>query len=502
MDFHTIISGFATILTPEHLLVAFLGCFAGTFFGVLPGLGPVTAIAVLFPLTTYLDPVSGILMLAAVYYGGMYGGSTTAILLNIPGEVSSLPSALEGYPMTKRGRAGAALATAAVSSFFAGIVGTIGVMIIGPTIAHFALAFGPPEQFGLLLFSLTAISGLVSGSIAKGLGMAVFGIMLSLIGYDAISGAQVLTFGSWTLAQGLNVVPVMIGLFGIGEILKTLIQKNSVPSVASVGSLLPSRDERRASVGPTVRGTAQGFFLGLIPGMLPSVTSFLNYSWERNRAQRRGTSKFGRGAIEGIAGPEAANNGAAMGGFVPLFSLGIPTGPSMALILAALLVYGLVPGPTLFTEKADFTAGIIASFLIANVILLILNLPLVGLWAKIAKVPFSIMAPIVIVCCLVGALLERNSMFDVGVCALFGFLALLFDRAQLPIAPLVMGFILGPSLQQSMRQSFTMSSTFYVERPIFVLFAIVSLATVAWSIYRAVRSKRDKERRAVAGYVQ
>ena len=292
-----ILGGFADILTPERLLVAFLGCFLGTFFGVLPGLGPVTAIAVLFPLTTYLDPVSGILMLAAVYYGGMYGGSTTAILLNIPGEVSSLPSALEGYPLTRRGRAGAALATAAVSSFVAGIVGTLGVMLLGPTLARFALAFGPPEQFGLILFSLTAIAGLVSGSLVKGLSMGVLGILLSLVGYDAISGVQVLTFGSWTLAQGFSVVPVMIGLFGVGEILKTLLRSEPDASIAKVGSLLPTREERRASVGPTVRGTLQGFFLGLIPGMLPSVTSFLNYSWERRRAERRGTSKFGRGAI-------------------------------------------------------------------------------------------------------------------------------------------------------------------------------------------------------------
>ncbi|WP_158280986.1 tripartite tricarboxylate transporter permease [Promicromonospora sp. AC04] len=436
---------------------------------------------------------AGALQVAAVYHGGMYGGSTTAILLNIPGEVSSLPSALEGYPLTKRGRAGAALATAAVSSFVAGIVGTIGVMLLGPTLARFALAFGPPEQFGLILFSLTAIAGLVSGSLVKGLAMGVLGILLSLVGYDAISGVQVLTFGSWTLAQGFSVVPVMIGLFGIGEILKTLLRSEPDASIAKVGSLLPTREERRASVGPTARGTLQRFFLGLIPGMLPSVTSFLNYSWERRRAERRGTSRFGRGTIEGIAGPEASNNGAAMGGFVPLLSLGIPTGASMALILAALLVYGLVPGPMLFTQEADFTAGIIASFLVANVILLLLNLPLVGLWAKNARVPFSIMGPIVVVCCLAGALLERNSLFDVGVCAVFGFLALLLDRANLPVAPLVMGFVLGPALQQTMRQSFTMSPTFFVERPIFAVFALASVATVAWSIIRTVRSQRALE---------
>lgn len=485
-----ILGGFAEILTPERLLIAFLGCFAGTFFGVLPGLGPVTAIAVLFPITTYLDPVSGILMLAAVYYGGMYGGSTTAILLNIPGEVSSLPSALEGYPLTKRGRAGAALSVAALSSFFAGIVGTIGVLLIGPAIARFALAFGPPEMFGLILFSLTAIAGLTSGALLKGLAMAVVGMVLSIVGYDLISGAQVLTFGSWTLAQGFSVVPVMIGLFGVGEILKNLSSKQGPTAVAPVGTLWPTRDELRRSRGPALRGTAQGFTFGLIPGMLPSITSFLNYSWERRRAERRGSSMFGKGAIEGIAGPEAANNSAAMGGFVPLFSLGIPTGPSMALIMSALLVYGLVPGPALFTERADFTAGIIASFFIANVILLVLNLPLVGLWAKIAQVPFWLMGPIIVVACFVGAYLERNSAFDVWVCAAFGFIALLFDRAKLPIAPLVMGFILGPSFQETMRQSFTMSSTFYLERPIFAVFFLAATATVGWSIFRASRAKR------------
>jgi putative tricarboxylic transport membrane protein len=483
-----ILGGFADILTPERLLIAFLGCFAGTFFGVLPGLGPVTAIAVLFPITTYLDPISGILMLAAIYYGGMYGGSTTAILLNIPGEVSSLPSALEGYPMTKRGRAGAALAVAASSSFVAGIVGTLGVMLIGPSIARFALAFGPPEQFGLILFSLTAISGLVSGSIAKGISMAVLGMLLSIVGFDLISGATVMTFGSFTLAQGFSVVPVMIGLFGVGEILKTLTVRNHGGTVARVGSLMPSRAEIRASVGPTVRGTAQGFFLGLIPGMLPSITSFLSYSWERKRGERRGNSMFGKGAIQGIAGPEAANNSSAMSGFVPLFSLGIPTGPSMALIMAALLVYGLTPGPTMFTQNADFTAGILASFLIANVILLVLNLPLVGLWAKVAQVPFSIMAPIVIVSCFVGAYLERNSLFDVWVCAAFGFVALLFDKAKLPIAPLVMGFLLGPSFQETMRQSFTMSDSFFVERPIFIVFFLASVGTVGWSLLRSHRT--------------
>lgn len=486
-----LLTGLAEVMTLERILFALLGCVLGSLFGVLPGLGPVTAIAVLFPITTYLDPLSGIVMLAAIYYGGMYGGSTTAILMNIPGEVSSLPSAIEGYPMTKRGRAGAALAVAAISSFVAGVVGSLGVMLIGPSIAHFALNFGPREMLGLLIFALTAVAGLISGSMFKGLAMAVVGILLSVVGYDMISGTTVMTAGTWTLAQGFDIVPVMIGLFGVGEILKTLTTRGSDGSPSPLGKLLPTREELRASAMPTARGTIQGFFLGLIPGMLPSIMSLLNYSWERNRAEKRPGSKFGNGDIRGIAGPEAANNSAAMGGFVPLLSLGIPTGPSMALVLAALMVYGVTPGPTMFTEHATFTSGILVSFLIANVILLVLNLPLVPLWAKLARVPFHIMGPLVLMLCLVGAFVGRNSIFDIFVCLVAGVLALLFDRANLPLAPLVMGFILGPMFKEALRQSMSMSGTFYLESPIFIAFAAVAVATVVMSIWRSRRQAKS-----------
>lgn len=483
-------TGFTEVFTLQRLLFALLGCLGGTLFGVLPGLGPVTAIAVLFPITTYLDPLSGIVMLAAIYYGGMYGGSTTAVLMNIPGEVASLPSAIEGYPMTRKGRAGAALAVAALSSFVAGIVGSLGIMLIGPSIAHFALNFGPPEMFGLVIFALTAVAGLISGSMFKGLAMVVIGVLLSVVGYDLNSGATVLTGGTWTLAQGFSIVPVMIGLFGVGEILKTLITRGSDAQPAPLGKLMPTRSELRASAMPTARGTVQGFFLGLIPGMLPSIMALLSYSWERDRAERKPGSKFGRGDIRGIAGPEAANNGAAMGGFAPLLSLGIPTGPSMALVLAALMVYGVTPGPTMFTEHATFTSGILVSFLIANVILLVLNLPLVPLWAKLARVPFHIMGPLVLMLCLVGAYVERNSMFDIFACLGAGVVALLLDKANLPVAPLVMGFILGPMLQESLHQSFSISSTFYLERPIFMVFAVVAVATFALSVVRSRRQAK------------
>ncbi|WP_223881274.1 tripartite tricarboxylate transporter permease [Nesterenkonia ebinurensis] len=480
-------AGLAEIMTWERMGFALLGCFLGTFFGVMPGLGPVTAIAVLFPITTYLDPLSGIVMLAAIYYGGMYGGSTTAILVNIPGEVASLPAALEGYPMTQRGRAGAALAVAAISSFTAGIIGSLGVIILGSSVAHLALRFGPPEMLGLVLFALTAVAGLVSGSMFKGLSMAALGILLSMVGYDMISGSTVMTGGTWTLAQGFAIVPVMIGLFGIGEILRTLTTRGHSAKSAPLGKLMPTKKELKDSVAPTARGTAQGFSFGLIPGMLPSIMALLSYSWERQRAEKKGGSQFGNGDIRGIAGPEAANNGAAMGGFVPLLSLGIPTGPSMALVLGALMVYGLTPGPTMFTQNAEFTSGILVSFLVANVILLILNLPLVPMWARLARVPFHVMGPLVLILCLVGAYLDRNSFFDIFVCLGAGIFALLCHKASLPLAPLVMGFILGPMLQETMRQSIAMSGTFYLERPIFMAFAGVAILTIAWSIWRARR---------------
>ncbi|MPZ62147.1 MAG: tripartite tricarboxylate transporter permease [Propionibacteriales bacterium] len=448
---------------------------------MLPGLGPVSAVAILFPLTTYLDPATGIIVLAAIYYGAMYGGSTSAILLNIPGEVSSVPAAIEGFALTRKGRGGAALAMAAITSFMAGIVGTLGVVIIGPYLADLALEFGPPERLGLVLFSLTAIAGLSGGSVPKALAMGALGMILASIGLDQTSGQPRLTFGSLTLLQGLDIVPVMMGLFGLAEVIRTL--RTGAPTLSSgrIGRLMPNRDEFTRGSAAGARGTALGFSLGVLPGMLPSVTAFLNYASERRRAERRGRTDFGRGAIEGVSGPEATNNAAAMSGFIPLFSLGIPTGPTMALIMAALLVYGLVPGPELFTTESSFTATVIASFFVANIILLFLNLPLVPLWARLAQVPYGLLAPIIIFCCLTGAYLTRNNFFDVWVCLIFGVVGWAMSTWRLPVAPLVMGFILGPMLEIAARQSIAMSGTFFLERPVFILFVVAAITSVALS---------------------
>lgn len=474
MNINDIVNGFLAVLQPTTLLLAFLGCLIGTLVGMLPGLGPVSAVAILFPFTTYLDPASGIIVLAAIYYGAMYGGSTSAILLNIPGEVSSVPAALEGYAMKLKGRAGPALAMAAITSFMAGIVGTIGIAIIGPYLAGFALEFGPPERLGLILFALTAIIGVSGAKVTKALAMGALGMILASIGLAQSSGTERLTFGSMELLQGLNIVPVMMGLFGLAEVILTLTRPAPVMEKQKIGSLVPSRTEFTRGTQAGMRGTASGFSLGLLPGMLPSVTAFLNYASERRRSERKGRKDFGNGAIEGIAGPEASNNAAAMAGFVPLFSLGIPTGPTMALILAALLVYGVVPGPQMFTTQAPLTATIIASFLVANVILLVLNLPLVGVWVRLARIPYTILAPVIISFCILGAFLVRNSFIDVWVCIAFGLIGWGMAKWNLPVAPLVMGFILGPMLELALLQSMAMSSTFFIERPIFIIFFIAT----------------------------
>ncbi|ROS38493.1 tripartite tricarboxylate transporter permease [Amycolatopsis thermoflava] len=481
MTISDLLGGFATALEPQVLLLAFLGCLAGTLIGVLPGLGPVTAVAILFPLTTYLDPAAGVIVLAAIYYGGMYGGSTTAILLNIPGEVASVPTAIEGFQLTRQGRAGSALAMAAITSFVAGIAGTIGVLLIGPTIARLALYFGPAEMLGLLLFSLVTIIGVSSASVLRGIASCGLGLLLASVGVAQTTSDARLTFGSLELLQGFDVVAVMMGLFGLAEVLRTILKPPKVSAEHRVGSLRPTRTEFTSGMAAGARGTVSGFFLGLLPGMIPSIASFLSYASERRRALRRGTSRFGKGAMEGVAGPEAANNAAAMGGFVPLLSLGIPTGATMALVLAAMLVQGIVPGPQLFSQHPDFVAAVIASFFIANVILVILNLPLVGIWARITKIPTGTLMAVVACCCLLGAYLSRNSFLDVWVCVIAGILGWLLTTWQIPIAPLVMGLILGPTLEITTSQSFALSPTFFVQRPIFVGFVVLIIISLVIS---------------------
>ena len=459
------LNGVLSACTPENLMFAFAGCLIGTLVGVLPGIGPVSSVAILFPFTTYLPPTGMIITLAAIYYGAMYGGSTTAILMNVPGEISAVVTALDGYEMTKKGRPGPALAIAAIVSFMAGIVGSFLIALLGPAVARLALKFGPAEYLGLGLFSLTAIASLSGRSLVRGLIVAVVGMILVSVGYDDSANFGRLTFGNETLLEGFAIVPVMIGLFGVGEMLRVFEEKTGQFEKYKLGKLMPNRQEFRDGLAAGARATAIGFPLGLLPGMLPSVTSFLAYSFEKQRSKDPG--KFGKGAIEGVASAEAANNAAAMSNLLPLLTLGIPTGPTMALILAALTVYGLVPGPLLFTVHAKFTWTVIGSFFVANAILLVLNLPLVGAWARIATIPQPILAPIVLILCLVGSFSIRSSFFDVWVCVIFGLLGWLLTRAKWPLAPMVLAYVLGPLIERSARQVIELSPMLLFHRPIF-----------------------------------
>jgi putative tricarboxylic transport membrane protein len=479
------LAGILSALTPQNLLYAFAGCLIGTFVGVLPGIGPVSAVAILFPFTTYLPPTGMIIALAAIYYGAMYGGSTTAILMNVPGEISAVVTALDGYEMTKKGRPGPALAIAAIVSFMAGIIGATLIAMLGPSVARLALMFGPAEYLGLGLFSLTAITGLSGKSPVRGVIVMLVGLLLTSVGYDDSADFGRLTFGSTDLLLGFDIVPVMIGLFGIGEMLRVYEEKTGQFATYVLGKLMPNREELRDGLAAGMRATAISFPLGLLPGMLPSVTSFLCYSFEKQRSKN--PEKFGKGAIEGVAAPEAANNAAAMANLLPLLTLGIPTGPTMALILAALTVYGMIPGPLLFTQHANFTWTVIGSFFVANVILLILNLPLVGLWARLATIPQPILAPTVLILCLVGSFSIRSSMFDVWVCLIFGLLGWAATKAGWPLAPMVLAYVLGPMIERSARQVFALSPTLLFHRPIFWGFMVMGTLTI-WFTRRLWRA--------------
>jgi len=479
------LAGIIAACTPMNLLLAFGGCLLGTLVGVLPGIGAVSAVAILFPFTVYLPAEGMIIALIAVYYGSMYGGSSTAILMKVPGEVSSIVTAIDGYEMTRQGRAGPALAIAAISSFIAGIIGTFLIALLGPFAARLALGFGPAEYLGLGLFSLTAIASLAGRSLLRGAIVAVVGLILVSVGYDEAAGLPRLTFGTnGPLLQGLDIVPVMIGLFGVSEMMRVFEEENAEFISTKIGKLMPNRQELFSGTMATLRATALSFPLGLLPGMLPSVLSFLAYTVEKHFAKNPET--FGKGNINGVAAAEASNNAAAMGNLLPLMSLGIPTGPTMALILAALTIYGLTPGPMLFITQPDFVWTVIGSFFVANIILLILNLPLVGLWVRLATIPRGILVPIVIVICMVGAFSVRNSMFDIWVCIAFGLIGYLLQRANWPVAPLVLAYVLGPMIERSARQVYELSPSMVLERPMFWVFIGLSVVSL-WFSHRLRR---------------
>jgi putative tricarboxylic transport membrane protein len=488
-----LLDGLLNALSWVNLGFATMGCLLGTLVGVLPGLGPASAMAILLPVALYMPPDGAIILMGGIYYGAMYGGSTTAILMNIPGEVSSIVTAQDGFAMTKNGQAGQALAIAAIGSFMAGIVGTLIIAVVGPTIADLALSFGPPEYFGLVLFSLAALVSFAGDSLVKGIALGICGIWLATVGTDPLTGAQRLNFGTVELMKGFDIVPVLVGLFGIGEVIASLEQNMQRIFSGKLGSwlsMLPRGALMTRGLLASVRGTAVGFVLGLLPGMLPALTAYLAYDVEKNISKT--PEKFGTGMIEGVAAPEAANNATAMAGFVPLLSLGIPTSPALAIMLGTLLINGLTPGPMLFVQQPLFVWTIIGSMLIANGMLLVLNLPLIGMWARLSVIPYKILGPIILAVCVVGAYAPRNTLFDVWVAILFGIVGYGMRRFALPVAPLVLGFLLGPMLEQSLRQSIALSGgspTIFAQRPISFSLIAGALLVVAVTSYLKRRSR-------------
>jgi putative tricarboxylic transport membrane protein len=481
-----ILQGFALALTLKSLAFCFAGVLLGTLVGVLPGIGPAAAISLLLPSTFRVDPASSMIMLAGLYYGVMYGGSTTSILVNIPGEAASVVTCLDGYQMARQGRAGPALGISAFGSFIAGTVGVVGLMFLAPLLASFALLFGAPEYFSLMVMSMTLVTYLSHGSQLKALMMAALGLVLGSIGLDAITAKPRFTYDILVLRDGIGIVPVVMGLFGISEILlnvKAAMDREILKS--KIKDLLPNQKDWKDSAMPIVRGSLLGFFLGVLPGLGPVVATFLSYGLEKRFSKH--PEKFGTGMIEGVAGPEACNNAVATGNFVPMLSLGIPANAIMAILLGALTIYGIQPGPLLIKEHPDLFWGLIASMYVGNVMLLILNLPLIPLWVQVLKVPYGILYPIILLFCLIGSYSLNNNVGDVIIMWVFGIVGFLMKKFQFEAAPLVLALVLGPMLEDNLRQSLIISGgSFFIffNRPLAVTFLLVSLSAVLFPLFR------------------
>lgn len=452
---HSLMLGLSVACTPENLLFALIGCTFGTLIGVLPGIGPSAGTALLIPLTAKLPPTGAIIMLTAIFYGTQYGGTITSVLLNVPGEAASAITCIDGYQMAKRGRGGSALSVAAVGSFVGGTFATIALIFIAGPLTRVALEFGPVEFFALMVLGLSLLMGLAGKSMVKALMMGAVGLLMAMIGMDPVRGAPRFTFGLVELMDGLNFIPVIMGLFGLTEILENAETTFAQSTSAKVTSLIPSKEDARDSVGPVIRGSLVGTLLGLIPGMTGSMSSFLSYSMEKKLS--RHPERFGQGAVEGVAGPETANNAHANGALIPLFTLGIPASPTVAVLLGAFMMNGLIPGPSLFREQPALVWGVIASFFIGNVILLILNLPLIRIWVQILRIPYSILFGIILAFMVIGAYGVNNSIFDVLIMLIAGVAGYLLKKLDFPMAPVVLTLILGPMMERSLRRSMEMS---------------------------------------------
>ncbi len=486
--------GFAVALTPVNLLYCFIGVFIGTLVGVLPGIGPISAMSLLLPVTLSGTPESGIIMMAGIYYGSMYGGSTTSILVNIPGEATSVVTCLDGHEMAKQGRAGPALGIAAFGSFIAGTIAVVGLMVIAPYLARFAVAFGPAEMFSLMILGLVIVTFLTQGSMLKSLLMASAGVVLGLIGLDSISAQPRLTFDRIELYDGIGLVPVVMGLFGVAEVLTNIEQgiKRTVSST-KISNLLPNKEDWQRSAGPIGRGTVLGFFLGIIPGGGAVIAAFASYALEKRISKT--PERFGKGAIEGVAGPEAANNSAAGGAFIPLLTLGIPPNVVMALLLGAFVIHNIQPGPLLMVQRPDLFWGVITSMYIGNVMLLVLNLPLIGMWVQLLRLPYNILFPMILLFTVVGVFASSNNVFDLYVMIAFGIFGYLTRKLGYEAAPLVLAFVLGAIMENKLRTALIISAgdlTTFFTKPISAVCLSVAAIMLLMPVIPALRRKREK----------
>ncbi len=489
--FNNIIFGFGVALSPQNLLFCFFGALIGTLIGVLPGIGPLATLAMLLPATFYLPPVPALIMLAGIYYGAQYGGSTTAILVNVPGESASVVTCLDGHQMARKGRAGAALAIAALGSLFAGTVSTFIIAVASPPLSEFAIKFLAPEYFSLMVLGLVGSMVLARGSLLNAVAMVLLGLLLGLVGTDVNSGRERFTFDMPVLADGIGFVPVAMGLFGVAEILINLEQRDQHYVGAVIGSLMPTREEFRQATPAVLRGTALGSLLGILPGGGALLASFAAYAFEKKIAAD--PSRFGQGAIEGVAAPESANNAGAQTSFIPLLTLGIPSNPVMALMIGAMMIQGIAPGPQVMTQQPDLFWGIIASMWIGNLMLVIINLPLVGIWVTFLKVPYRLLFPSILLLCAVGSYSLNSSATEVGVMALFGLLGYLFHKIDCEPAPLMLGFILGPLMEENLRRALIVSHgdpMVFVSRPISLTLLIMAAILLLLVVLPAVRRTR------------
>jgi len=495
--FQGLANGFDLAFSLTNLTFALIGAVLGTMVGILPGLGPSATISLLLPLSFKIgSPVTSIIMMAGIFYGAMYGGSTTSILVNIPGEAASVVTCIDGYQMALKGRAGPALGMAAIGSFVAGTIGVLGLTFVAPPLAEFALKFGPPEYFSLTLLGLVMATLLGGDSIIKGLIMIVLGLLLGSIGLDPISGAIRFTWGFHMLQEGIDFVTLAMGLFGIGEILFNLERVLKAELITrKISHLWPSLKDWGDCKWPIVRGSFIGFLIGILPGGGAVISSLVSYAVEKRVAKNPG--EFGKGAIQGVAGPESANNAAASASFIPLLTLGIPGNAAIAMIFAALLIQGVTPGPFLITEKPDVFWGVVASMYIGNVMLLILNLPMVGLWVQLLRVPYSILAPIIVLFCCVGVFSVRNSVFDIWVMGIFGVIGYIFRKVGLEPGPLILAFVLGPILERSIRQALLMSAgspAIFFTRPISGTLMGALILFVGFQVFMNARRGRQRKK--------